>query len=64
MNFDFWQEEFTIYEEKATSADEGAVLTIFETSGGYTLKLEDNYILSEEDDGYGGKVYLIKKVVK
>jgi hypothetical protein len=64
MNFDFWQDELTIYEERATTPDEGSVLTIHEIADGYALHLEDNYTIKEEDDGYGGKVYVIRKEVE
>ena len=67
MNFDFWQDELTIYEEQATTPDEGEVLMIHQNAVGdncYSLYLEDGYELKEEDDGYGGKLYIIKKVKK
>lgn len=61
MNFDIWRNELTIYEKESISVDEGEIMTLFDSGKGITLHLKEGYKLSQDDDGHGNKIYVIKK---
>lgn len=61
MNFEIWNNELDVYEQEATSVDEGGILRLFDNGKGITLTLNEGYKLEETDDGYGKTIYVIKK---
>ena len=63
MNFEIWNNELDVYEQEATSVDEGGILHLFDNGSGITMTINEGYILKETDDGYGKTIYRIEKKI-